>query len=138
MSGDAEGGDADGKVWYFLEGLAAAAEGGAGGEDVVDQQNVSAGKVVGVAQGEGAGNVLLAVGRGLEALLACVAVTAQGAGVYLAVHDLGNAAAEQFALVVAALDTTPPVERYGHKQVDVVEATRGQELESHLASHLDA
>ena len=49
VAGDAEGGDADGEARHVGEGLAAAAEGGAGGEDVVDQQYVVACEVVGVA-----------------------------------------------------------------------------------------
>ena len=83
-------------------------------------------------------DILLAVGRGLQALLLCVAVAAQGACIHLAVHDLGNAPTEQFALVVASSEASPPVQWHRDEEVDVVETAGGQQFEAHLAPHEEA
>ena len=53
FAGDGEGGDADFEAFDFGEGGAAAGEGGTGGEDIVDKEDMVPFELFGVADGEG-------------------------------------------------------------------------------------
>ncbi len=109
-AGNAEGSDADADILHFPEGVAAADEGGASGEHVVDEEDVATFELLGMTDAEGTLDIALAVGGAGAALLAGVAVTDKGFGVHLTLHHLGDTATEQLALVVTALEAPPPVE----------------------------
>ena len=111
---DGEGCDTDFQVFHCGEGIAAADEGGAGGEDIVDEENMAAFKLFGMFDTEGSLDIALALGSIGEALLTGVAVTDEGFAVHLAVHHFRDAATKQFALVIATLETSSPVERHGN------------------------
>ena len=102
LAGDAEGGDAELQIGDGKQRVGAGGEGGTGGEHVVDQQHMPPLQLLGMAHAEGAIDVGAAVGALLATLLTGVAVAHHGIGVDLAGHHLGDAAAEQRALVVAA------------------------------------
>lgn len=122
----------------MAEGVAAADEGGAGGEDIVDEEDMAAFELLGVLDTEGSFDILLSFGGAGEALLAGVTMADEGLGVHLAIHHLCDTATKQFALVIAALEAPPPVEGYGHQEVDVVETGGMQQLQSQLAPHKEA
>ena len=113
--------DADFQIVDAGKDFAAADEGGTGGEDVVDQQDVFPGELVGMMEAESILDVFLAIGGGLEALFVGVAVAHQGACVNGAVHYLRDTATEEFALVVATLQAAAPVQGDWYQEVDVVE-----------------
>lgn len=92
-------------------------------------------ELLGMFDAEGTHDVALTLGGAGTALLGGVAVSDEGFGVDLSRHDFGDAATEQFALVVTAAEATSPVEGYGDQQVDVVEAAGVKQVKPHLASH---
>jgi hypothetical protein len=138
FAGDGEGGDADFEAFDLGEGGAAAGEGGTGGEDVVDEEDMAPFKLFGMADGEGILDVEEAVVGGLEALLMGVTVAADGTAVDGSREGLCDAAAEELALVVAALESAAPVERHGDEEVDFVETTRMQQVQAHATTHKEA
>ena len=111
LSSDGKCGNTDFQTVDLRKGLAAADEGGSGGENVVDQQDVFPAEVVGVAEAESILDVLLAVGGGLAALFMGITVAHQGAGVDGTAHYLRYTAAEKFALVISSLQAASPVQR---------------------------
>ena len=100
---DAEGGNAEAKPRHREEGRGTGIEGGSGGDYVVDEQHVESLQDLGTTQTEGISDV---GGSGITLLLTlfvCVAMAYDGVVDYRTWHHLGDAAAEEFTLVVAAL-----------------------------------
>ena len=130
--GDGEGDDGDGAGLGWEEGVEGFGEGGAGGEDVVDEGDVAAGDGRFGVEGEGVAEVGGAAG-GCLAGLGCVwAGGTQGVGAQGDGEVAGDGLGDDLGLVVAAAEAFEPVHRYGDEEVDVGEDVGGLEVEGEL------
>ena len=106
-------------------------DGGCGGDDVVNNENVFVDEVFGRIEDEGATDVLLSLGRG-EFCLACVVVlSGDGVGVDGYVGVLADAFGEFEALVVASLHLAALGNGYGQDEVNGVEEVCAVEVFHH-------
>ena len=115
----------DSDTWYRGKGFCAGRDGGACGDDIVNKQYMASFQLLGFADGEGSfyiGGSFVGVAL---ALFPCVSVAYQCVAANLTVEDFGYALTEKKALVVAAIQFSSPVQRYGHQDVYVIKSATG-------------
>lgn len=99
-------------------------EGGTCGDDVVDEKDVPAHNQGGTDKAEHAGNILVALPRGLMGLTGGEPRPPHSTGQDGNMRNGTDAAGYLHALVISAPDDAPPGERYRQQAADAVEESR--------------
>ena len=135
LAGYTEGGNTDTDILNLLKGITAADKSSTGGENIIDQKDMTSFEFFWMLDAKSALNIPFTFGGTGEALLIGVAMTDKSFGVHFSIHHLRDTTAEQFTLIVTTFESAIPMEGHRHQYVDVVETCGMQEFQSHLTSH---
>ena len=130
-----EGEDTDGDAFGQTERLGAGDDGGTGGDDVVDDEEMPVADALAIGELEDLLDVLVALPASATGLAAFEDGASHHLIVYRETRDLTDASGDLHALVVASLSLTLTGQRYGHDGVDTLEEAAALDLSGQHASH---
>ena len=130
-----EGEDTDGDAFGQTERLGAGDDGGTGGDDVVDDEEMPVADALAIGELEDLLDVLVAFPASATGLAAFEYGASHHLIVYRETRDLTDASGDLHALVVAPLSLTLTGQRYGHDGVDTLEEAAALDLTGQHASH---
>ena len=130
-----EGKDTDGDAFRQTERLGAGDDGGTGGDDIVNDEEMFVADALAIGKFEDFLDVLVALPASATGLAAFEDGASHHLIVYRETRDLTDASGDLHALVVAPLSLTLTGQRYGHDGVDALEEPAALDLTGQHTAH---